>query len=737
MRFFNLLIGVAMATLPAVAESVHIATPSTSMVLDAVKGKHLKTIYYGTSLDEKTAGDIKLLRDAGLPSMDAYPHYGMLNNSEAAIGVVHADGAMTLDLNVSGVTTATDKKSGVKTVTVHLKDAFYPFAVDINYRTFPGLDVIETWTDITNNEDGDVHLQQFDSGYLPIRRGNVWLSHLYGAQLNEGHLTHEPLTPGMKVIMNRDGIRNSHTAHGEIMLSLDGKPSENTGNVIGAALCYSGNYKIRIDTDQHAYHHLFAGINPDNSEYLLAPGETLTTPVLAFTYSTEGTGGASRNYHRWARNHKFAHPDTPRKVLLNSWEGVYFNVDEQGMCQMIKDFADLGGELFVMDDGWFGDKYPRNNSKSSLGDWKVDTRKLPHGIQALIDTAAVHGLKFGIWIEPEMTNVQSELYEQHPDWVLKPAHHNTAYGRGGGQMVLDLANPAVQEHVFTIVDTLLTKYPAIDYIKWDANMAVRNHGSQYLAAKHQSHLYIAYHKGLETVLKRIRDKYPDVTIQNCASGGGRANYGIMPYFDEFWVSDNTDAKQRVWLQWGDSYFFPPTLMASHISASPDHHSYRFAPMKYRIDVAMSGRLGVEMQPSQMTAEERKMVRNAIAEYKKYVRPVLMNGDIYRLQAPEDNHNAASLMYVTPDKKQAVFYWWKLEQYQNQHVPRVKMQGLDPNRKYVIRELNKIDTKPLSFDGKEYTGKFLMDNGVEIPYGYNVPKDDRNDFGSRVLYLESK
>ncbi|MGM9827032.1 MAG: alpha-galactosidase [Muribaculaceae bacterium] len=737
MKALNLIAAFVLCTLPAFAESVHIATPNTSMVLDATRGKHLKNIYYGSRLDDALASDVKALKSSGLSAMEAYPQYGLMNNREAAIGVIHADGSMTLDMIVDAVKESTDKKTGAKTVTVTLKDSYYPFTVDVNYRTYPALDVIETWTAITNGEKETVRLQQFDSGYLPVRRGDVWLSHLYGAQLNEGHLTHEPLTPGMKVIVNRDGIRNSHTAHSEIMLSLDGKPRENEGRVIGAALCYSGNYKLRIDTDQHAWHHVFAGIDPDNSEYILSPGETFVTPELALTYSTEGTGGASRNYHRWARSHKFAHADVPRKVLLNSWEGVYFNIDEDGMTRMIKDMADLGGELFVMDDGWFGDKYPRNNSKGSLGDWVVDTRKLPHGIQGLIDTAKANGIEFGIWIEPEMTNVQSELYEKHPDWVLKPLNHKTVYGRGGGQMILDLANPEVQEHVFTIVDTLLTKYPGIDYIKWDANMAVRNHGSQYLAPDRQSHLYIEYHKGLRKVLERIRAKYPDVTIQNCASGGGRANYGLMPYFDEFWVSDNTDAKQRVWLQWGDSYFFPPTLMASHISASPDHHSYRFAPMKYRIDVAMSGRLGVEMQPAQMTPEERKMVRNAIAEYKQYVRPVLIDGDIYRLLAPEEGHNAASLMYVTPQKDRAVFYWWKLEQYQNQHAPRVRMAGLDPERKYVIRELNRIDSKPLSFEGKAFSGKFLMDNGLEIPYGYNVPKDDRNDFGSRVLYLEAQ
>lgn len=231
---------------------------------------------------------------------------------------------------------------------------------------------------------------------------------------------------------------------------------------------------------------------------------------------------------------------------------------------MMKDIADMGGELFVMDDGWFGVKYPRKNDSSSLGDWMVDTTKLPHGIKGLCNTADKNGIKFGIWIEPEMVNSISELYEKYPEYIVKAANRDAVQGRGGTQLVLDMANPKVQDLVFEVVDTLMTKYPEIDYIKWDANAPIMNHGSQYQSADNQSHLYIDYHKGLEKTLQRIRAKYPELTIQACASGGGRANWGILPYFDEFWVSDNTDALQRIYMQWGTSYFFP-RLPWLHIS----------------------------------------------------------------------------------------------------------------------------------------------------------------------------
>jgi len=229
------------------------------------------------------------------------------------------------------------------------------------------------------------------------------LSHLYGAWANEGRLLQEPLEPGMKVIKNRDGVRNSHTAHAEVMFSLDGQPVENSGRVIGAALCYSGNYKLRIDTDDSEYHHFYAGINEDNSTYHLKPGEVFRTPELALTYSDEGLSGSSRNFHRWARLHKLANGTKLRKILLNSWEGVYFKINETGMSQMMSECT-LGGELFVMDDGWFGDKYPRRTDRSSLGDWVVDKEKLPSGIGGLIDEAKKQGINFGIWIEPEMVN---------------------------------------------------------------------------------------------------------------------------------------------------------------------------------------------------------------------------------------------------------------------------------------------------------------------------------------------
>jgi len=711
------------------AKDVLISTPNNSILLSAPIGEDLKFLYYGNRL---TDTDIITLSNTEKGKYSAYPVYGINCSFETALAVKHSDGNVTLQLEVAKVETI-DQDDAVMTV-ISLKDKVYPFYVKVCYKAYQDVDIIETWTEISHQENKTVTLNQFSSAYIPIRKGNVWLSSLYGVWANEAQLLQEPLLPGMKIIKNKDGVRNSHTAHSEVMFSLDGQPLENTGRVIGAALCYSGNYKLRIDTQENECHHFFAGINEENSTYYLKTGEVFKTPELALTYSDKGLGGTSRNFHQWARLHKLANGTKLRKILLNSWEGVYFRINETAMNQMISDISSMGGELFVMDDGWFGDKYPRNSDRTSLGDWVINREKLPSGIKGLIDEAKSKNIKFGIWIEPEMTNIKSELYEKHPDWVLKAPKRDIVYGRGGSQMVLDLGNPGVQDFVFDVVNDLMTEYPEIDYIKWDANIPILNHGSHYLKDDEQTHMYIAYHRGLEKICQRIRSKYPDVTIQACASGGGRVNYGLLPYFDEFWTSDNTDALQRIYMQWGTSYFFPAIAMGSHISASPNHQTFRTVPMKFRIDVAMSGRLGMEIQPKDMTDAEKELCRKAITEYKE-IRPVVQLGDLYRLCSPYDKLGLASLMYVSSEKDKAVFYWWKLEHFYNHHLPRVKMAGLNSESNYRIRELNRIDKEPLSFEGQIFSGAYLMANGLEIPYNHIVDRGEKNEYSSRILYLE--
>ncbi len=717
---------IALSTV-AQAKQIHIQTPNMSLVLYADEGEQPKYVYFGYRLNASDLNTLQLPRDG---RMDAYPAYGLNTPTEAAFACKHADGNMSTQLIVTGSET-----SGNVT-TIHLKDPVYNLFVDLKYKNYTDVDMIEMWTEITNKENGTVTLTTFASAMLPIRRGNVWLSHLWGSWASECNVSEEELQAGQLVIRNHDGTRNTHTAHGEVMFSLDGKGRENSGDVIGAALCYTGNYQLKTVTDDTEYHYFFAGLDEQNSEYHLKKNESFTTPHLALSFSKEGLSGVSRNFHKWGRTYQLAHGDKERMILLNSWEGVYFDINQQGMDQMMADIAEMGGELFVMDDGWFGDKYQRNTDNSSLGDWTVDARKLPDGIEGLLRDAKKHNVKFGLWLEPEYTTTKSELYEQHPDWIIKAPRREAVTGRGGTQLVLDLANPKVQDFVFGIFDRIMTKYPEIAYIKWDANMPIMNHGSQYLSMDNQSHLYIDYHRGLQKVMERIRAKFPNLVIQDCASGGGRVNWGYLPYFDEFWTSDNTDALQRVYMQWGTSYFFPAIAMGSHISAAPNHQTFRTIPIKYRIDVAMSGRLGLEIQPKNMTDEEKTLCKNAISEY-KMIRPVVQFGNIYRLVSPYDRKGVASLMYVDDNKDKAVWYWWKLETYMYQHLPRIKMAGLDANKNYKVHELDRIDNKELDCEGKVYSGAYLMNHGLEMPLTHSVEWGKQNSWASRVLYLEAQ
>lgn len=701
---------------------IEVSTPNTMMLLHAEEGEDLRLAYFGA----KTANPWQISGSGSDLNFSAMPAFGTVDMiNPPALQVQHANGDLSLELVVQGVDTRSE--GGATLTTVVMKDKVQPVEVRLCYKAYSTVDMIETWTEITHHEKRAITLKRFDSGHLALRRGDVWLTHLHGNWAAEAAPTAEPLTPGMKVVRNTDGARNAHCDAPEIMLSLDGMPQERSGRTIGAALCWSGNYELRINTADKKMHHVYAGIDPQSSEYVLAPGKTFATPHLAITYSDNGMGGVNRNFHRWARREGMLHNGmATRDILLNSWEGIYFDITQQRIVDMMDDIKSMGGELFVMDDGWFGDKYPRNNDSSSLGDWTVDTRKLPGGLEDLCKAAHERNIKFGIWIEPEAVNTKSELYEKHPEWALQVPGRELKLGRGGTQLVLDMANPKVQDFVYRLVDDMLTRYPEIAYIKWDANASIQNFGSIYLPADRQQNLYVDYHLGLVSVMKRIRDKYPDVVIQDCASGGGRANYGLLPYFDEFWTSDNNDALQRIYIQWGTSYFFPSNAMAQHIAGSPYQMTGRVMPIKFRCDVAMSGRLGMELQPRSMTPEERTQCTTAIADYKR-LRATVQLGNLYRLVSPYDRKGMAALMYVDDAAQNAALFAYKTENFMNQTMPRVRLDGLDAAASYTLHERDvKTGDKPSALDGKTFTGDFLMRVGLEMPLN--------GDYASRVFEI---
>lgn len=690
------------------AQDYLVSTPNTSLLIKATPGETVKIQYYGSKIENS---DIQGIYDAGMVfNADSYPAFGLQTMGEKAIAATQPDGNMSLDLKIEQVKQYPTKDGEVTEIL--LKDKVYPFEIKQYYKAYQGTDIISTWIEIMNNGKKSVTLYRFVSAYLPVQRGDNWLTHFHGHWGAENMLEEEKLTNGQKVISNKDGMVNTETDNPSFMLSIDGKPQEEYGHILGGTLAWTGNYLLKMDITNTKLN-IIAGINEENSHYKLEPKETFKTPEFAMTYSTSGKGGVSRAFHRWARMYKLSHGNVERDILLNSWEGVYFKVNQEGMDQMMKSFSALGGELFVMDDGWFGNKYSRDRGDSSLGDWTVNKKKLPLGIEGLIASAKKHKIKFGLWIEPEMSNTKSELFEKHPEWILQCKNRPLSTGRGGTQIVLDLTNPEVQDFVFSVIDNLMTHYPEIAYMKWDANSCMLDYGSPYLPKEKQSHLYIEYHRGLNKVLERIRAKYPQLILQACAGGGGRINYGILPYFDEFWTSDDTDALQRVYLQWGVSCFYPAIAMAAHVSADKNHQTGRYLPLKFRFDVAMSGRLGMEMQPEDMTEADKEFTQRAIQAYKG-IRPVVQFGDLYRLISPYENKGVASLMYVAPEKDRAVFYAYKMNHFINMTIPNVKMNGLDPQKKYQLIDLTPLSkNKPCSLHNKIISGKILMEKGIAL------------------------
>ena len=690
------------------AKDYLISTSKTSLLITANAGEPSKMQYYGVSI---APGQIQSIYDAGLVlNANSYPAFGLQTVGEKAIAITQPDGNMSLDLAVDAVTQYTSKDGEITEVL--LKDKIYPVWVKQCYKAYKGTDIITTWVEIGNAGKKPVTLFQFASAYLPMFRGDNWLTHFHGAWGAEHTMDEEKLTNGQKVIANKDGLANTETDNPSFMLSLDGRPQEESGKVFGGVLAWSGNYKLKLDVRNTALN-IIVGMNEESSQYILEPKETFVTPEFAMTYSTNGKGGVSRAFHHWACQYKMNQGERLHDILLNSWEGVYFKVNQKGMDEMMEAFSAMGGELFVMDDGWFGNKYPRNGGNSSLGDWEVCKEKLPEGIEGLLASARKHHIKFGIWIEPEMSNTKSELFEKHPDWILKFDNRPLSTGRGKTQVVLDLTNPKVQDFVFGVVDNLMANYPEISYMKWDDNCSLLDYGSSYLPKNKQSHLYIEYNRGLQKVLQRIRAKYPELVMQLCAGGGARVNYGLLPYFDEFWTSDDTDALQRIYMQWGVSGFFPAIAMASHVSADKNHQTGRRIPLKFRFDVAMSGRLGMEIQPKDMNDVDKAFAKRAIAAYKD-IRPVVQFGDLYRLVSPYDNKGVSSLMYVTSEKNKAVFYAYKISHFINMVIPKVCMNGLDPSKNYRLVDLTPVDSsKPCDLNGKIISGKILMEEGIAL------------------------
>ena len=676
-------------------KQIEISTEHSSLIFSVGQNGKLYQRYFGSKLNSTSTLPAQL-HEAFIPS-------GTDNLFEPAIRMIHGDGNPSLELKFSDFNVVKDGDD-VSTTSILLKDPVYPVEVTLHIAAYYKEDIIKEWTEIRNNEDKPVTLTDFASAMLHFDANKYVLTQFHGNWAKEMQLQQSELTSGIKIIDSKLGTRENIFQSPLFFLSLNKASDENTGDLIAGTLAWTGNFQFKFEVDEQNSLRLIAGINPFASAFALQPGKSFTTPAFIITYSDHGRGQASRSLHDWARNYGILDGKGTRLTLLNNWETTYFDFNDAKLSGLFEDASKLGVDMFLLDDGWFGNKYPRNNDRAGLGDWQPMKSKLPDGIAHLVKDAGAKGVKFGIWIEPEMVNPKSELYEQHPDWVLKLPNRPEDYSRN--QLVLDLINPKVQDFVFHVVDDLFTQNPGLAYIKWDCNRMMTNAYSPYLK-NDQSTLFIDYTRSLYKVLDRIRAKYPNVPMMDCSGGGGRTDYGMLKYFTEFWPSDDTEPFERVYIQWGYSYFFPSLAICNHIT------SWGKESLKFKTDVAMMGKMGYDLNISHLSPDELSFSQHAVKEYKR-LSPVIWQGDLYRLISPYDE-NRAVVMYVDKNKAKAVLMAYNLHtRFREEFLP-VKLQGLEPSKQYIVNEINLMPGKYSSFaaNGKTYYGEYLMKIGFNV------------------------
>lgn len=682
------------------APTIVVSTRHTALVL-RVHDKQLRQIYLGKALPDEAA-----YRALPGKAWAAYSTYGMDNLFSAAVRVTHADGNPSLALEYQDHQ-VTHPAPGITRTVIRLRDPQYPFEVSLYYEAYAEEDVIRQWTSIRHGEAAPVVLHDFASANLYLDGGAYWLTQFHGDWAKEMQMQESRLTTGIKIIDSKLGSRADMYANPSFLLSSGGPARENAGDVVAGTLAWTGNFQLLFEVDNSHLLRMLPGMNPYASAYTLRADSTFTTPAFLFTFSGQGTGQASRNLHRWARRYGLLDGDKPRMTLLNNWEATYFDFNEDKLLHLFDNARKIGVDLFLLDDGWFGNDHPRNNDRAGLGDWQANRKKLPHGIGYLVTEAQKRQLRFGIWIEPEMVNPQSDLYQRHPEWIIRLPNRPEHYYRH--QLVLDLTNPAVQDFVFGVLDSLMTAYPGIAYIKWDCNRMFTNAYSPYLG-RQQSHIYIAYVQGLYRVFERMRSKYPHLPVMLCSGGGGRVDYGALPYFTEYWPSDNTNPMDRIYIQWGYSYFFPAVATCNHVTGSGDYS------LKFKLDVAMAGKLGFDMQFDRMPEKDIRFVQAAVQTY-AHIHDLVWFGDLYRLISPYRESRAA-LMYVAPDKTGAVVFAYQLPPKLGDAHPPLRLQGLDAGRQYRVEEINLPEGQRSRCPeaGKTFSGAYLMSRGLQLPLG---------------------
>lgn len=640
-----------------------------------------------------------------LPS-DEYPAWGGFLYTEPCLKVTFADGVRDLVLVYSHHSQEVGQE-GLPVLVITLKDSFYPLEVDLHYKVVPQYDLIQRWTVIRNTgrEWVDVEAALSAAWQLPtLRDGSYRLTHLSGRWNSETQVRHAVLTDGCKTLESRRGLTSAEANpfFAIDILAPDGtRASEEVGQVWFGALGWSGNWKIAVEhVSDPVRAYVAGGINDFDFRWRLNPGEAFVTPPFIGGYTAQGFGQASRNLHLYQLDYLLprSHAKQLRQVLYNSWEAVAFEVTEEKQLQLAERAGRLGVELFVVDDGWFGQ---RHHDRAGLGDWYVNPEKFPRGLDHLIARVHELGMHFGIWVEPEMVNPDSELYRAHPDWVYHFPHRSRSEKRN--QLLLNLARPDVAAHVYTWLDSFLSEHH-IDFIKWDFNRTISEPGWPDAPLERHREVYVRHVQAFYDIVERLRVRHPQVVWEVCAGGGGRADLGALAHFDQCWVSDNTDPFDRLRIQEGYSMVYAPKTMMAWVSSSPtsQHINNEVLHLRYRFHSAMTGSLGLGEDLSQYTEEQMAEVAALVTEYKT-VRHIVQEGLLYRLISPRTS-DLAAIQYVSRDRRESVVFVFLHSQHYWQATPRVYPRGLDPAGYYRV--------EGIADEAKPVSGQSLMKVGFQ-------------------------
>jgi alpha-galactosidase len=597
---------------------------------------------------------------------EEFPGVEDLKFTEPCLKLSFADGVRNVVLRFDAAAVSEGETPELQ---LTMRDTVYPLLATLHYRVHTAYDLIERWVTLTNEGDTPITLERVFSAQWHLPPGDDYrLTHVTGRWLDEMHLRHERLDLGCKVLESRR-LTTSH--HHNPWFALDrGQANEDEGEVWFGALAWSGNWKIAAEVTDFNSTRVSIGLNDWDFAWQLKPGESFSTPACVAGYSRAGFGGASRLLHDYVRNVVLPHGQQPHKVLYNSWEATTFDVNTSGQIALAEVAAAMGVELFVLDDGWF---HGRNNDTAALGDWWPDAVKFPDGLTPLIARVNALGMEFGLWVEPEMVNANSDLYRAHPDWVLHyPTRPRT---EARNQLILNLARPDVQDHLIEKLDRLLRENN-IAFIKWDMNRNVSEAGWP-AAPGEQRELWVRYVEGVYRVWGTLRQRHPRVVWQSCSGGGGRADLGILRFADQIWVSDNTEPNARLGIQEGFSYIFPANTMEAWVTDM----GADYLPLSFRFHVSMCGALGVGGHLLRWSESQRAEAAHWIARYKA-IRPLVQQGDLYRLRSPQ-THAFSAVQYMAKDKSAGVLFAFRTHLPLPSQLPPLCPRGLDPEARYEI------------------------------------------------------